>query len=415
MDSGSPSLRHALADIPVDRSEVPQQLLNLENKVRTSPLPWKGQFSPEFVEALLRTYANRDSTVLDPFAGSGTVLLEGARRGIRVVGAEVNPAAFVLARTYLCANQAPDVRTGYIRSVERVLQETLACDMPLLGHRPEPWEEAVEALVSRARSEGDSVRGFLEALVVLSKPRSGEGAAGCLHRNWSKLRRVVAELPFSTAPLSVLHADARTLPIDDDSVDLVVTSPPYINVYNYHQQYRKGSEALGWDVLRAARSEIGSNRKHRGNRFLTVIQYCMDMLQVLNELRRVCKTGSRVLMIAGRESRVRGVPFWNAALIGEVAVRAAGFVIAKRQERAFLNRYGATIVEDIVHLVPAGPQTGSGREVAREIGVNAVRHCPTPDDKAVQHDLLEAIRAAGSVNESPPYISESAAPNEGAG
>ena len=60
------------------------------------------------------------------------------------------------------------------------------------------------------------------------------------------------------------HADARALPVESGSADLVLTSPPYINVHNYNQKYRRSVEALEWDILAVARSEIGSNRQNRG-------------------------------------------------------------------------------------------------------------------------------------------------------
>ncbi|MEP9412025.1 MAG: hypothetical protein HRF42_11640 [Candidatus Brocadia sp.] len=52
-----------------------------------------------------------------------------------------------------------------------------------------------------------------------------------------------------------------------DSADLIITIPPYINVFNYHRNYRSIMDILGFDILKVAASEIGSNRKNRGNRF----------------------------------------------------------------------------------------------------------------------------------------------------
>ena len=123
-----------------------------------------------------------------------------------------------------------------------------------------------------------------------------------LRSKWSSLRALVASLPSSPATLQVTLSDARALPCEDSEVDLILTSPPYINVFNYHQQYRQSVESLDWDILPLARSEIGANRKHRGNRFLTVTQYCLDMAQVLLELERVCKPGARAIVVVGRES-----------------------------------------------------------------------------------------------------------------
>jgi DNA modification methylase len=64
--------------------------------------------------------------------------------------------------------------------------------------------------------------------------------------------------------VEVLHADARATGLDDDSIDLVVTSPPYINVFNYHQRFRKSVEALDWDVLGIR--AIGNRRESETSR-----------------------------------------------------------------------------------------------------------------------------------------------------
>src|SRR5262249_39106176 len=141
-----------------------------------------------------------------------------------------------------------------------------------------------------------------------------------LDGTWAKLKTRVLSLPAADAPVRLVNCDARSLPLQDDAADFVVTSPPYVNVFNYHQQYRRSTEALGWDVLTVARSEIGSNRKHRQNRFLTVIQYCLDMTDVLQELRRVCKEDARILVIVGRESNVRKTRFFNGEIVAALAL-----------------------------------------------------------------------------------------------
>ena len=80
---------------------------------------------------------------------------------------------------------------------------------------------------------------------------------------------------------------------------------PYINVHNYHQKYRRSAEALYWNALAVARSDIGSNRQNRANRFLTVVQYTLDMSLALREMARVARRGARLILVLGRESSVR--------------------------------------------------------------------------------------------------------------
>jgi hypothetical protein len=66
-------------------------LLNIEEKNRSNLFAWRGQFSPQLVECLLDAYCLPGSVVLDPFAGSGTVLFEAALRSLPAYGFEINP------------------------------------------------------------------------------------------------------------------------------------------------------------------------------------------------------------------------------------------------------------------------------------------------------------------------------------
>ena len=166
-------------------------------------------------------------------------------------------------------------------------------------------------------------------------------------------------------------ADARVLPLADASVDAVITSPPYINVFNYHQNYRSAAELLGWSPLEGARSEIGANRKHRSNRFLTVIQYSLDMAQSLAELSRVMQPGTPLVIVLGRTSNVLGAAFENGAMVIDLLERSGSFEIVRRAERCFTNRYGDQIYEDIL-IARCIRHEVAQLEAARNIGIAAL-------------------------------------------
>jgi hypothetical protein len=79
---------------------VPQALLNIEEKNRTNLFAWRGQFSPQLIECLLAAYCPPNGVVIDPFAGSGTVLLESASMRLSAYGFEVNPSAWIFSKVY---------------------------------------------------------------------------------------------------------------------------------------------------------------------------------------------------------------------------------------------------------------------------------------------------------------------------
>ena len=259
-------LNKSFAATALDRASLPQANLNIAARVRTSIFPWTGQFSPQLVEELLAAYAPHGGVIFDPFVGSGTVLVEAARMGLAAGGSELNPAAMVLSRVFQMVNLAAEKRETVLADLRgRLFGARGPFYGPLFldGNRRLLSRPELEAMLVRAwwESESNTVRDLAAALIVLCDFHRKHLNADTIHKTWSRLERTVRDLPESAGLVTVHHADARSLPIDSDSVDLVLTSPPYINVHNYHQKFRRSVEAMDWNVLTFARSEIGSNRQ----------------------------------------------------------------------------------------------------------------------------------------------------------
>ncbi len=393
------------AKTPLNTTEISQSVLNIETKLRANPLPWNGQFSPQLVEALLHRYATPAARVLDPFLGSGTVLFESGRLGLEVVGTEINPAALILASTYSFINTPRKVRESCIGNVTKLLLENLPDASRLFeGQSPSLTPEEIESALLRINAILDERpdQALVKSLIILLDVYNRNISSQKVILIWNRLKKLVMDLPFAMKTVRVIQADARAIPVPDGHVDLVVTSPPYINVFNYHQRYRASAELLGWDLLKVAQSEIGSNRKNRGNRFVTVVQFCLEMAQALKELRRVCKPGSRAIFIVGRESMVRGTPLYNGEIVAEVAHRSLGFDLLLRQERVFLNRFGQKIYEDILHfgIPPGSPSVdfmNSARAIAGQVLASASHTAPS----ASIDDIQSALKTVHMVSPSP--------------
>lgn len=403
MNRGSSPIIH-LNEIPLNTSDIPRSELDIAAQTRTNPLPWKGQFSPQLIEVLLRTYASAASHVLDPFVGSGTVLGECARRDLAATGVEVNPAAAILARIYSFANEPKRHRALLWESANNALERLASTlESAALGEAPTELRPQAIANLTAADLPSDLVK----AALVLSDPTWSSVRPDRLRDSMKKLRELLHILPHTSKPIRVIQGDARRVPLRSGSVDLVLTSPPYINVFNYHQQYRPAVEALGHDVLEAARSEIGSNRKHRMNRFLTVVQYTIDMAAVLSEANRVTRPGGRLIVVIGRESRVRGLQILNGDLLCAVASTVDGVHVEMRQERCFVNRYGERIVEDILHLRTNGSATSRlEHSSARQVGVGVLEQLLPAAQRDVRADVAAAIDAASTVKASPLHDAE---------
>lgn len=380
--------------IPIDKTSIPQGELDIDNKTRSNLFAWNGQFSPQFVEALLNHYAQDGDVVIDPFVGSGTTLCEAARKGISAYGMELNASAYYMAKTYELANKSLPEREVLIGSVEQILT-------------PISKTDEILPTITRAIQQNNpsALSALLSTLIILIDLFNNELSIPLLHTKWTGLKKTVLEIPFSTAQINVDMGDSRKLGCKSGEATLLITSPPYINVFNYHQKYRRSVEALGYDVLAIAKNEFGSNRKNRGNRLLTVIQYCIDMALSIKEAMRACCQNARMIYVVGRESNVLGYSFCNSRLIFEIATEIFQLPFLLRQERAFRNRFGQVIYEDILHFENAQVENFLSEEdiedAARSIAVRILSEKAQiyPDSKNIEL-IFEAIERSENINRS---------------
>ncbi len=380
--------------IPIDRIEIPQGKLNIDNKVRSNLFSWNGQFSPQFVETLLDCYAQEGDLVVDPFAGSGTTLCEAARKGISAYGIELNASAYHMAKTYELANKTISQRKEILNSVEQIL-ETIS-----------EKDEILPTITRAIQENTDSpISSLLSTLIILLDLFNNELSLLLLEKKWDGLKKIILEIPVSVEPIKVDMGDARKLKCQSNEATLLITSPPYINVFNYHQKYRRSVEALGYDVLTIAKNEFGSNRKNRGNRLLTVIQYCIDMALSLKEAIRVCKPNARLIYVVGRESNILGYSFCNSQLIYEIATEIFKLPFLLRQERVFKNRFGQLIYEDILHFENCKSEdilsAKSIEKAARKVAVRMLSEkAQTYTDSKNIEQIFEAIEKAENIKKS---------------
>lgn len=383
------------------------RMLNIEDKIRSNLFAWRGQFSPQLIQYLLDAYCLPGSVVLDPFAGSGTVLYEAAAMSLAAYGFEINPAAWCFTKVYEFANITLEERREIVSGLRHRINDEFQMILFADDHLS---TDLVETKVIRIADSIDNQAKILcNALIVLLDVYNNPITNGLVHGKFNALAELILRLPFSDQPIKADLQDARALPLKDESIGFTITSPPYINVFNYHQNYRRSVELLGWDLLRVARSEIGSNRANRGNRFFTVIQYCIDMARVLQELSRVLTSDGRAILIVGHESKVLGTPFYNADIIDRIARDSGWFEVVLRQQRVFVNRFGKAIREEILnlakvrHLYDETIASTLGKSVARDALNAAVSLVPKENNTL----LAEALERINEIKGTPLFNSSS--------
>jgi hypothetical protein len=278
--------------------------------------PYLGKYVPQLVEVFLGRYGRPGELVWDPFAGSGTTLVETNAFGAPAAGCDVSAFNCLLTRVKTAVYEPEAVRSdaallagGEMRApapseaspyllrwfAPRALAELLAFrDRIPDTTYPELWR----VVLSRAARSARLARHF--DLDFPSEPVRGEYFCH-KHRRTCRpvaeaekfLRRYVRDavkrvLEFAELRRSrdavVLHGDARILD-PPGPVHLVVTSPPYPGLIDYHEQHVYAFELLGLE--RRDDEEIG-----RGT-----AGYCEAVSEILARTRDALVPGGRLVIV----------------------------------------------------------------------------------------------------------------------
>jgi hypothetical protein len=247
--------------------------------------PYLGKYVPQLVEVFLRRYARPGRLVWDPFAGSGTTLVEANAFGAPAAGCDISGFNCLLTRVKTAvyerealladAERLADAGTRdpspgispYLRAwfAPRALAELLAFRACIEGTAyPDLWRVVLSRAARSARLArhfdldfpGEPVQGEYFCHKHRRTCRPVEEAGKFLRRYVrDALTRVLAfaDVRRSTEA-TVLHGDARLLD-PPGPVDLVVTSPPYPGLIDYHEQHVYAFELLGLE--RRDADEIG--------------------------------------------------------------------------------------------------------------------------------------------------------------
>jgi DNA modification methylase len=320
---------------------------------------------PATAGRLVRAFSADGATLLDPFCGSGTVLVEGMIAGRRTVGVDLNPLAVRLA-TLKTAPREPSAREALVQAARAAATMADERRQRRAGatRRYPPEDVALfdphvllelDSLRSAVRGADPAVRDALELvlssiLVKVSRRASDTSvapsarriaagfAARLFVRKTEELVRRLADfaalVPAETPPARVAIDDATRLrTVAASTVDAVVTSPPYVATYDYLAQHAPRMRWLDLDPRAFAAGEMGARRRYAtldaaGARSA----WMRELTLVLVALSRACRKGARVALLVA-DSAVRGEALRADVLVAEAAP-AAGFTwLARASQR----------------------------------------------------------------------------------
>ncbi len=327
---------------------------------------YPARMHPLTAARLIEALSAPADTVLDPFCGSGTVLVEARRQGRRGLGYDVNPLsrelswlktlgpddgwlALLQTEATRVAAHADDRRKRKAGATQRygdrdraefaphVLLELDGLRDGILKTGPGEQKRALflvfSALLTKVGQRvGDSAGRPTEKRVAPGFPsRFFLKKTEELGRQLAEYRRAV---PEGAPPASCTLGDARQLPgLKAGSVALVVSSPPYPGVYDYVSHHDDRLRWLGLSSQEFERLEIGSRRELSEESFgKALARWERDLGATLTALRRgVTASGRIVLLIA--DSTLAGKALFAERVV-EKAAPGAGLALLGRASQA---------------------------------------------------------------------------------
>jgi hypothetical protein len=251
--------------------------------------PYHGKFIPQLVEVLLDRYLATGDHVLDPFAGSGTTLVQALESGLDATGVDIAAFNCLLMRVKTTPYDLAELREELRDVAARV--DSLPRRGPRVGGYLREWyapQAATELLAFRELiaeyRHGDVLRVILSraarsarraAHFDLEAPKEPQRSEYWCHKHRRNCRPVDSATRFlrrytldtlarieefaaarhSQRETTVLHGDARELELAGP-YDGILTSPPYPGLIDYHEQHRYAYELLDLDDRRER--EIGA-------------------------------------------------------------------------------------------------------------------------------------------------------------
>ena len=351
--------------------------------------PFPAKFPPQLPGYFIERLSKPGEVVFDPMFGSGTTILEAVRLRRNAIGCDIDPLARLIAEAKLSQiSPVPALRLG--GAVVSKARRSCALERPRLEDalaerfsgktrsfvdywfRPTTQLELVALLEAIDSCAPAGTRQFLHMVLsstIIAKSggvslardlahtrphRVPDKKPVCAFDEFAKRLKIVLASggqPESTAEAHILARSAENTGLPAESVDLVVTSPPYANnAIDYMRAHKFSLVWLGWKIeeltnIRAhclghdAKAErdwpdlpaqcedtihrLSTVDKHKA---AALRRYFGEMSGVLAEMRRVLKPGKAAIVVVG-SSTLRGIDVGTHKGLAAVAT-SVGFQLA---------------------------------------------------------------------------------------
>ncbi|MCG7947398.1 MAG: DNA methyltransferase [Candidatus Thiodiazotropha taylori] len=344
-------------------------LLGLSLSTNTTPLThgmhrFAAKYIPQVPRWAISQFCDEHSVVVDPFMGSGTTLVESLQSVKSAYGLDIDPLAKLITKAKINPYNIDNIQSLTKKILKHKGKRSEGDELPMSGVKnPLHWfskenKEKLNFIFEKINSFQTSQSEKEFFLCVFSSVLRWVSNAddqsqktyvsGTLKKSppdaWEVFERFVGrsiqgikELDSTRNQVSqarILDGDALSMPLSNNSVDLIVTSPPYVDsvdyMYNFMLEYFWLGPSLGVESRskfnEMRRQSVGSKNPSIKNemppaaiskmvcpseipnyRKSAVIGYFHGMEEHFKEASRVLKPNARYVLVVGNSQSANGI------------------------------------------------------------------------------------------------------------
>jgi site-specific DNA-methyltransferase (cytosine-N4-specific) len=315
---------------------------------------------PQIASQLMDLYlkGKKDAVIADVFCGSGTVNVEASLKGFKSIGIDINPFAVLLAKTKLTTlgnfqkltklrNRIEKEISAYRGGISKLMpnyknighwfQMNVMNKLSYLKHIIQGkkgkdlqsllWIAFANTLIKSSNVDWKSSR-YIRILPKEKLRDRNPNVFGYFRNNLFDIsNRIKHFSEKKKAQALIIRSDARQLPISDNSVDIIITSPPYGEERNTIPYIRWSKLFLLWlgmfdtEISSLEKQTLGGNSKNQisqedipsnsfwcavngvtDNRLNEALPFMKDYATTLFEMKRILKPGARCCIVIGHRS-----------------------------------------------------------------------------------------------------------------
>ncbi len=290
--------------------------------------PYPAKFTPQMINTYIINYSKEYDNIIDPFCGSGTTLVESIVNNRYAYGIDLNPIAYIIskAKTNLYTSEHINKLSDYILNLQNINLAELNIEVHEFPNRLHWFQENISKelsfLKSYIKKENDTllrdllICAFSKIILKVSNQDS-EVRYTAKQKNlpdgivFKLFIATLMEYQKSLQELdsSKIKTNAKIINLDigvalerfeNDKFDLVITSPPYINTFDYYLYHKQRMFWLDYDHKNVRKHEIGNHHRIDTKTLEEAkLEYITSMKNVFEQLNRVLKKDCYFVIIIG--------------------------------------------------------------------------------------------------------------------